>query len=256
MLYQKEPLSKEGKSSVLHLITREAADAEKHSAEEQVAYWKGVADAKDRQIVEMDQRIAELKQIQSDLQYEIKTERENSQKAARNPPSALRGRGPHALLGSDDPKHSELVRFYEDVTNLLVTDIKMQAPKYFNLEEWSFTCVYTYTDKSGSEESKRSLGFLLRFSYDPIDSSTVVESQNDLDKAAQYTPLDLDKESPEFAEALQFLGNGFTFPRKQLPLFFNTLVENMKLACEHDQSEAEQGSNPGDESMDSVQLVE
>jgi hypothetical protein len=94
---------------------------------------------------------------ESDLQYEIKAERENSQKASRNPAPAVRGgRGPNGLLGSDDPKHSELVRFYEDVTNLLVTDIKIQEPKYFNLEEWSLTCIYTYADKSASETSKRS----------------------------------------------------------------------------------------------------
>jgi hypothetical protein len=86
-------------------------------------------------------------------------ERENSQKAARTPGSAVRVRaakGPNAVLGSDDPKHSELVRFYEDVTNLLVTDIKIQEPKFFNLDEWNFTCIYTYSDKTGSEESKRS----------------------------------------------------------------------------------------------------
>lgn len=93
---------------------------------------------------------------ESDLQYEVKTERENSQKASRTAPPASRGRGLNGVLGSDDPKHSELVRFYEDVTNLLVTDIKIQEPKYFELDEWSLTCIYTYADKEGSEASRRS----------------------------------------------------------------------------------------------------
>ncbi|KAJ7709652.1 hypothetical protein B0H17DRAFT_232025 [Mycena rosella] len=252
MLSQKEPLSRDGKHSVLHMVTREKADAEKNSSEEQVTFWKTQADVKNRLIEEREQQIAELKQIQSDLQYEIKTERENSQKASRNPPSVQRARGPNAVLGSDDPKHAELVSFYEDVTNLLVTDIKIQEPKYFNLDEWALTCVYTYADKTGSEASKRSLSFLLRFTHDPLDAAEPVESKEDLDRAAQYTPLHLDKENPDFITALQFLNTGFTFPRTQLPIFFSSLVENMKAACE---GESESGSE-NDESMEDVQLVE
>ncbi|KAJ7156947.1 hypothetical protein C8R43DRAFT_997756 [Mycena crocata] len=253
MLSHKEPLSKEGKSSVLHMITREQADAEKRSAEEQVIFWKAKADEREQLINalrrEKDKQISDLDQINRDLQYEIKAEREALQKASRNPPSASRGRGPHAVLGSDDPKHSELIQFYEDVTNLLVTDIKIQEPKYFDCDEWSLTCIYTYVDKSG--ESRRSLGFLLRFTYDPIDASEPIESKADIDRAAQYTPLDLDKEKEEFVEALGFLNAGFTFQRTQLPLFFSSLVDNMKTACEGEESET--GSNP---EMEGVQLVE
>ncbi|KAJ7510088.1 hypothetical protein B0H11DRAFT_1175657 [Mycena galericulata] len=252
MLSRKEPLSKEGKGSVLHMVTREAADAEKRSAEEQVTYWKGQVDARDRLLEEKDQNIAELKQSESDLKYEVKTERELSQKmsqqASQHPPSAQRSRGPHAVLGSDDPKHAELVSFYEDVTNLLVTDVKIQEPKYFALDEWILTCVYTHAPMS---ENSRSLGFLLRFTYDPVDASAPVESVEDLEKAAQYTPLHLDQESDEFIEALNFLNNGFAFPRKQLPIFFSSLVENMKVACEGPAPESDQEN----ESMD-VELVE
>ncbi|KAJ7085830.1 hypothetical protein B0H15DRAFT_846569 [Mycena belliarum] len=251
MLEHKEPLSRDGKTSVLHMITREQADADKRSAEGQVTYWQAQVDEKDMLLAEKDQHIAELKQIQSDLQYEIKTERQNSQKASRNPPSAQRGRGPNGLLGSNDPKHAELVSFYEDVTNLLVTDIKIQEPKYFDLDEWSLTCVYTYTNKAGA--SDKSLSFVLRFTHDPLDASLPVESAADLDRAAQYTPLNLDQESPEFIGALEFLNTGFAFPRTQLPLFFNSLVENMKAACEDEQSET--GSNHS-RSMEDVQLVE
>ncbi|KAJ7905735.1 hypothetical protein B0H14DRAFT_2661370 [Mycena olivaceomarginata] len=216
MLSRKEPLSRDGKTSVLHMVTREDADAEKRSAEEQVAYWKGQLSAIPR-------------------------------------PSALRGRGggPNGVLGSDDPKHSELVRFYEDVTNLL-------EPRYFNLDEWSFTCIYTYADKTGIRNKQTKsifhflgLGFLLRFTYDPFPETAAVEP-------AQYTPLNLDKEPPPFIAALQFLNTGFTFPRKQLPLFYNSLVTNMKAACEpeSDQSEAESDPEQENDSMQDVQLVE
>ncbi|KAJ7172264.1 hypothetical protein C8R46DRAFT_1216113 [Mycena filopes] len=255
MLHQREPLAREGKTSVLHMVTREHADAEKRSSEEQVTYWKDQVDKTKKLLEGKEEEIVHLKQLHSDLRYELKTERENAQKS-RNPPSASRPRGPNGLLGSDDPKHSELVQFYEDVTNLLVTDIKIQEPKYFTLDEWSLTCIYTYADKTGSAASRRSLAFLLRFTYDPFDTSTVVESVEDLDKAAQYTPLNLDQESPEFTEALQFLNTGFTFPRTQLPLFFSSLVENMKAACDgNEPSEPASDQEQDDESMD-VQIVE
>ncbi|KAF7363625.1 hypothetical protein MSAN_01019600 [Mycena sanguinolenta] len=253
MLARKEPLSRDGKTSVLHLVTRETADAEKHSAEEKVAYWQAQFEERGRLLEEKERKIAELTQIQKDLQYEIKIERENSQKAPRNPPSAPRGRGPNGVLGSDDPKHSELVKFYEDVTNLLVMDIKIQESKYLKLDECALTCLYTYVDKTGSPESRRSLAFSLRFTYDPLDPDAPVESKDDLDQAAQYTPIDVDKEGPEFNEALQFLNNGFTFPRKQLPLFFNSLVTNMKSACEPESASEFEGEN---DSMQDVQLVE
>lgn len=63
MLAQKEPLSREGKTSVLHLMTREDADIEKRSAEEQADYWKGQVDERDRQLEEKKRKIADLKQI-------------------------------------------------------------------------------------------------------------------------------------------------------------------------------------------------
>ncbi|KAJ7724477.1 hypothetical protein DFH07DRAFT_854920 [Mycena maculata] len=245
MLSRKEPLSKDGKGSVLHMVTREHADAEKRSAEEQVTYWKSQADTRERLVQQKETEIAALKQTESDLQYEIKTERELSQKASQKPPSAQRARGPHVMLGSDDPKHSQLVRFYEDTTNLLVTDIKIQEPKYFDLEEWSVTCIYTYIDKN-DENNNRSLGFLLRFTWDPINATAPVETKDDLERAIQYAPLHLDKESHEFIEALGFMNKGFTFPRKQLPIFYSSLVESMTTAC----------AESDDDSMQDVELVE
>lgn len=161
MLARKEPLSTDGKNSVLHMVTRETADAEKRSAEEQIAYWKDRADKKEGDLRTLTAENEELKQIrkymygrpfwyscvlpESDLRYEIKTERELAQKASQNAHSAPRTRGPNPVLGADDPKHAQLVSFYEDVTNLLITDIKVQEPKYLDLEGWIMTCIYTHT---------------------------------------------------------------------------------------------------------------
>lgn len=60
------------------------------------------------------------------------------------------------MLGSDDPKHRELIRFYEDSTNLLVTGIKAQPAKHLKLDEWSFTCIYTYESEKNPSDVKKS----------------------------------------------------------------------------------------------------
>jgi hypothetical protein len=61
-LARTEPLTRSGKSSVLHLLTREAADEEKRSIEKDLKRWKGVSQEKDAIIADKDKQIAELEQ--------------------------------------------------------------------------------------------------------------------------------------------------------------------------------------------------
>jgi hypothetical protein len=58
----KEPLTRTGKTSILNLITREAADEEQRTMEKEIARWKDVAQEKERRIIQKDQRITELEQ--------------------------------------------------------------------------------------------------------------------------------------------------------------------------------------------------
>jgi hypothetical protein len=168
----KEPLIRTGKTSILNLITREAADEEQRMMEKEVARWKDVAEEKEKRIIEKDLRIAELEQrgqsavfrslihsdwlLEKELKYELNAEIERSKelaaKSSRNPPSALRGRP----AGADDPKHTEVIRFYEDLTNLLVCNMKLQKGKYFSLDEWILSCVYTYTDTDDDAPTPKS----------------------------------------------------------------------------------------------------
>ena len=55
-----EPLTRSGKSSVLYLLTREAADEEKRAVERDLARLKDIMKEKDATIAENDKRIAEL----------------------------------------------------------------------------------------------------------------------------------------------------------------------------------------------------
>lgn len=66
-----------------------------------------------------------------------------------------------------------------------------------------------------------------------------------------YTPLELQNESKEFRESLEFLGDNFTFERDQLSLFVRTLHEYIS-------GEGKDAQNEDDEesSDNSVRIVE
>lgn len=57
-----EPLTRSGKGSVLHLVTREAADEEKKTIERDLAKWKALAKEKDEANEQKNKEITELKQ--------------------------------------------------------------------------------------------------------------------------------------------------------------------------------------------------
>lgn len=88
------------------------------------------------------------------------------------------------------------------------------------------------------------LTFTLRFYYDlkipeghrsPADEH--VTSPDQLIQRIKYTPLELDKESGEFVEKLQFLGDAFTFGRDQLALFLKTMYDTLGGAIQGDHEE-------------------
>jgi hypothetical protein len=62
-----EPLARSGKTSLLHFLTRDAADEEQRGLEDQVNRWKDIASAKDAIIAEKEKRIAELERAGSSL---------------------------------------------------------------------------------------------------------------------------------------------------------------------------------------------
>jgi len=61
------------------------------------------------------------------------------------------------ILGADDPRTAAVVQFYEDLTNLLVPNLKFEPGKYLGLDEKCFTCIYTYVDlaKIQNDEGER-----------------------------------------------------------------------------------------------------
>lgn len=86
-------------------------------------------------------------ELRFELSMEIERSKELLEKASQKPPDSVhRPYGGRVIGPSDDPKMTEVVRFYEDLTNLLVTDVKPQPARYLHVEDWLLTCIYSYRD--------------------------------------------------------------------------------------------------------------
>ncbi|KAF9265599.1 hypothetical protein L218DRAFT_148762 [Marasmius fiardii PR-910] len=203
-LARAEPLTKSEKTSVIHLLTREAADEEKKTVQQEVARLKAELVQRDAIIKEKDNLMHEKETIERELKYELQLEREAQKN--RPPGSAQRG-GRGTVLGSDDPKNTQVIKFYEDLTNLLVTNMK-PIPAQSKEEDWSLTCIYSYVGE-GDDALTKSVHFSLR---------TASQSGSMF-----YVPQSLEKETPQFTDKLGFLATSFSFPRAQLPLFLRTI---------------------------------
>ncbi len=274
---QKETLAQRGKHSILHLITREAADEEQRKLVQDVAQLRKVLAEKDQALHEKDNQTAELRQIgkialrmvgdmvidpllENELRFELKAEIERSKALADKSirtPQAPRSRMAGAAF--EDPKNTEVIRFYEDLTNLLVTSMKHQASHRPGADEWILKCIYTYSeDDTATDALQKSMfyqkqrfhciyGYCIGVAF-TLRNTFPSKSDPDSDPNEQsihYTPDDLDKEPPDFVDKLGFLNQPFTFSRQQLSLFLRTLNDNIKEALASE-----------DEDEDEVQIIE
>ncbi|KAJ8700007.1 hypothetical protein PTI98_003075 [Pleurotus ostreatus] len=120
-----EPLSRSGTGSVLHLLTRDAADEEKKALASEITQLKATIVEKDSVIAERDKRILDYTQQERELRYEIKMLEERK---PSNKPTARSHNAPA------DPKTGEIIRFYEDMTELpvyRVTKRRTRSPSTF-----------------------------------------------------------------------------------------------------------------------------
>ncbi|KAL0066436.1 hypothetical protein AAF712_006478 [Marasmius tenuissimus] len=228
-----EPLSKSGKSSVLNLLTREAADEEKKGILHQVSKLKEAVAQRDVAIQEKDKLIKEKEDLERIMEQEVEDLRRERENLVKKPPgSAQRGRG--NPLGYDDPKHTEVIKFYEDSTNLLIPHLKVQ-PGNHGKDDWILTCIYSYVGDGESPPTK-SLNFSLRTSYEnkaePNEHPRLVQTMF-------YVPQMLEMEPAEFVAKLGFLGSSFSFPRTQLPLFLRTMYDTIGGALDSNDSDVE-----------------
>ena len=78
-------------------------------------------------------------------------------KLQRLPPASAAASRPRTLNGlslTDDLKVGEIIKFYEDLTNLIVPSMKLQKGKYLGTEEWILNCVYSYVNEEDANSQK------------------------------------------------------------------------------------------------------
>ncbi|KJA27049.1 hypothetical protein HYPSUDRAFT_212722 [Hypholoma sublateritium FD-334 SS-4] len=230
-LAQSDPLLRSGKTAVFELLTREEANKETEKLQNQLSTYREALHDREKQIKEKDDTIATLEQEKKDLKLELQLEIERGKnlasKSQRQPTSVTR---PAAgfLSAHQDPKHSQAIKFYEDLTNLIIPNIRMQPGRFLDIPEWILNCCYTYNDVTDKEAGSKSLQFGIRLCHDlKSGESEPVERIEQLVDSVHYTPKDLDKETAEFVESLGFLNDAFTFERNQLSLFLRTLYDNI-----------------------------
>ncbi|EKM82482.1 hypothetical protein AGABI1DRAFT_52654, partial [Agaricus bisporus var. burnettii JB137-S8] len=227
-LTTKQPLAGSGKSSILHLITRQDAEEERQGLEKENVGLKSRLEDALKESSAKDQVINELrntgrrpnlhcilsseKQLGLELKAEIERASTLSKQASRQPQHT-----PRSGNSAEDPKLAEAIKLYEDLTNIIILNIRSQpSPDPKKKEEWHFSCFYTHTDESDSvAPSTQSLSFLLR-SYEN-------DSDGKITDWVQYTPTSLETLPPAFVEKLTFLNTAFQFERNQMALFLRSL---------------------------------
>ena len=80
-------------------------------------------------------------------------------KGSRAPGSAQKVRG--NILGNDEPKQTTVHKFYEDVTNIIVPNVKHQEPRYPGLDEWVLNCVYVHETETTNRSAHCHISFIL-----------------------------------------------------------------------------------------------
>ncbi|THH27048.1 hypothetical protein EUX98_g7141 [Antrodiella citrinella] len=227
------------KPYMLQFLSREAADEEKKELEQELARARDVTKKKDAQLAEKDQRVREAEQERDMMQAELNLEIERSKSMAnKNPPPtvarAVSKRG--GMSNVADPKMSAVFTLYEDLTNLLVLKVRFERSTFAGHEQKIFDCIYS-TPSSETDEGT-SLHFNLRstFDVDP-NADPNLPLQKQLVAKIEYSPLDLDKEHPDYIKRLGFLNEPFIFQYAQLDVFLKTIVDRLALKTEEEEQE-------------------
>ncbi|KAI6045538.1 hypothetical protein EDC04DRAFT_2559459, partial [Pisolithus marmoratus] len=242
-----EPLSRTGQNVALHFLTREAADEEKRAVEQEIAQLRDVINQKDAVISEQSKRVDELQDLGRyhppccpksltgslrkvrDVTRERDAEIERSKEllariAPKVPPASSRSHQ-RRPIGAEDPKITEVIKFYEEMSNLLVTNVKFEDVSGSDEQEVTFHCIYTYFEMARREDS---IDFTMRiFNGYGGPNGEPMSDDDFVHRRIKYAPLHLDKEPDFFVEALSYMGESFTFPCSQQGLFLNSLRDRM-----------------------------
>ena len=109
---------------------------------------------------------------------------------AKNPPASKVNGGPRAAqTSSSDPLQGEVVKLYEDFTNVLITKVSSASspyPAWPDLKEYIFNCTYTHVDPS-NERGNPSASF-----HSPTRGEFPTHTSHRLCRHAIQHPRDVD----------------------------------------------------------------
>ncbi|KAI0695872.1 hypothetical protein C8T65DRAFT_664592 [Cerioporus squamosus] len=235
--------SKSDQSYTLHFLTREAAEEEKRALKEENAKLLETVKQRDEWVASKDKQMDGLREEVKTLRMELNAEIERSKnllaRAQHAPGPAMSG---PSRRTEQEVKNAPVIRIYEDMTNVLITSVKMErSPEFPEVEEESASCIYTYIN----DDTKFSLNFTLRNIYDKPDGHPPGQplTREQLVQKVRYQPRDLDKEHPDIVGRLGFFKDAFMFSRDQMVVFLKTLTETVTGVFEVD----ENGEPPGTE---------
>ena len=80
--------------------------------------------------------------------------------------------------------------------------------------------------------------------WTPAEEEAEVTTRKDLIEKMEFTPVDLDKEPPEFVTGLDFFGTPFMFDRNQMHVFLKTMSDRLSVASGRADADDSQGG-PG-----------
>ncbi|KAA1469339.1 hypothetical protein DENSPDRAFT_834928 [Dentipellis sp. KUC8613] len=221
-----ESMFDSSRNSHLRFLTQEQADESKVTVEREVERLRGIIKEKDGVIAQKDAKIHHAEQALAEKAMELKLEIKRCEdlqtKLSRDPPpSGLRGRAAPGAA-HNDPKNGSAISLYEDMTNLLITNMRFEKSDFPDFDNEIFQCMFTHN------ETKASLSFTLQRLWslrDPENPPPRIKSKDQLAVTMKYTPLNLESESPDFREKIEFLNDVFTFAGEQVDVFFNSMRE-------------------------------
>lgn len=154
----------------MQFFTRDAVDEEKKALEVKLRKYEDTIKEKDANIADLQQkrmfsarvfvtilrRVRLERELDQQLAYEIKLAEEYRTK---NPPAAKANGGPRTAIQSSaaDPLQAEVIKFYEDLSNVLITNVSMsQTPRYPQWPEfkaYTFMCTFTHIMEGASKDA-------------------------------------------------------------------------------------------------------
>jgi len=154
-------------------------------------------------------------------------EKANAQSLAARHTPGLQSTPHHQFKSSKsapDAAKDELIRLYEDITNLLITNVKTGI-------DTSYRCVYS-PSLQPDQSPNASISFDFTLTKMPADPASPGQSGFE---QIMYMPGSSLNNEPGLAERLEYFGREFKFPVFQLAGFFKQLVSH--LSGEHEEEE-------------------